>query len=208
MEYNLYLYTIRIVMSLKQNRREVRCRTKKVIHETPSMYYSKRTQEFIESEILKKQWIYHIINGERERDKIIFQCSDYIIIPDTEIVKTMSSSLNCLIIFTDKNLRSIRSLAGSHVPLLKSIVDRVSLMASDKKTPMMYFHYPPSVWQLHLHVTAVSDGLYTTNSMQKVVFIQDVLSNLNIDPEFYNKATISYILTNSNDPVTCQPDAC
>jgi hypothetical protein len=89
--------------------------------------------------------------------------------------------------------------------MLENVAKKVSSMATcNQEQPMIYFHYPPSVWQLHLHVTIPSDGLYTTNSMQKVFFLQDVVSNLKIDFDFYSKATMTYVLPAGHDLVTCQ----
>ena len=190
-------------MTLKIMRRDSRVRTKCIIHESPTLYNGKEVQDFIQSEILKKQWIYQIMSGEREKERVIYKCKDYIIIPDSD--KSASSSLNWLIIFTDTELKSIRSLNGKHIEMLENVAKKVSSMATcNQEQPMIYFHYPPSVWQLHLHVTIPSDGLYTTNSMQKVFFLQDVVSNLKIDFDFYSKATMTYVLPAGHDLVTCQ----
>eukprot|EP00961_Rhodomonas_salina_P072100 967978-Rhodomonas_salina.1 len=58
---------------------------------------------------------------------------------------------------------------------------------------MCYFHYLPSVFQLHLHVCAPY-GQYTTPDILKVHPIDNVISNLEIDADFYAKATLTTVV--------------
>lgn len=83
-----------------------------------------------------------------------------------------------------------------HLPLLRRVRETVRslLHPSQHAETMLYFHCPPSVWQLHLHVAFPCDVLRTTNDMQKVQFLDDVISNLEIDPLYYQKATLTYVL--------------
>ena len=179
--------------------RAARIRTRNVIHETATSYNSLLMQDFIQSEILKKQWIYKIIAGEKEQEHVVYQCDDFVILPDSENADD-PSVLNWMVIFTDTSLLSMRSIRGDHIGMLKSIKSKISeLMPPEFESPMLYFHYPPSVWQLHLHVAAPCDMLRTTNSMQKVCFLEDVISNISIDSEYYAKATMTYILPSNHE---------
>lgn len=178
-------------------KRVARVRQRVVIHESPESH--KGMAEFIQSEIIKKQWIYKIISGERENDRVIYQDEAIMMLPDTE-APNEAKVLNWLVIFKDQTLLSMRSLDGRHVKLLKFILMKIKeLLPPDMENHMTYFHYPPSVWQLHIHVAAPCDALRTTNSMQKVFFLEDVISNLTIDPYFFQKATITYILPTSHE---------
>jgi len=175
-------------------KRALRAKNRNLIHETPAAYESPQMREFIKTEILKKPWIYKIISGEKEQDQVIYRSEDFIVLPDTEALNE-ASILNWMVIFTDTALASMRSLRGHHIPLLREVKEKLlELMPQEFEAPMIYFHYPPSVWQLHLHVAAPCDTLRTTNSMQKVCFLEDVLSNLHIDPDYYLKATATFIL--------------
>lgn len=193
-------------MTLLYMKRAGRGRPRTIIHETPAAFQSPMVQDFIDSEIARKQWIYKIISGEREQEMIIFRCNEFLVIPDSETTNE-SGVINWLVIFKDVGLKSMRSLNGKHIPLLIAINDKLkSLVPAHVGTPMIYFHYPPSVWQLHLHVAAPCDILRTTNSMQKVCFLQDVISNLTIDSDYYNKATVTYILPTTHELMTCYKD--
>ena len=148
---------------------------------------------------MKKQWIYKIIDGEKEQEHVVYKCSDFVILPDSENADD-PSVLNWMVIFSDTALLSMRSIRGDHIDMLKAIKSKIKeLMPAEFESPMLYFHYPPSVWQLHLHVAAPCDMLRTTNSMQKVCFLEDVISNISIDPEYYAKATMTYILPSNHE---------
>jgi hypothetical protein len=178
--------------------RITRNRARNIIVETADAYLDKPMQEFIKAEIEKKQWVYKVLSGEKEADQVIFKNSDFIVLPDTEGAD--EPGLNWMVIFTDTKLLSMRELTGEHIPMLKSVRDVVaSLIPQGFSSPMLYWHYPPSVWCNHLHVCAPCDMLRTTSSMQRVHFADDVISNLSIDSNFYQKATITYILPSSHE---------
>jgi m7GpppX diphosphatase len=179
--------------------RLTRSRARVVIHETAASYADAPMQEFIQAEITKKTWIYRIIEGEKEAEQVIFKNDEFIILPDSEGVDEVGV-LNWMLIFKDTKLMSMRDLRGIHIPMLKSINDTVAaLLPPEFNSPMLYFHYVPSVWQSHLHIACPCDMLRTTNSMQRVYFLQDVISNLLIDPDYYTKATLTYILPSSHE---------
>jgi hypothetical protein len=175
-------------------KRVVRNRTKTLVHEDCNFYHSEKFQEFITNEITKKQWIYKIINGEKEQEDVIFRTDEFLLVPDVEI-KDDENYLNWIVIFTNTEFKCIRCLNQTHIPLLKRVENEIrKKLPSDCQDVMMYFHYPPSVWQLHLHVLTPCNILRTTNSMQKVYFLQDVISCLSIDANFFKKSTLSYVL--------------
>ncbi len=179
--------------------RAARIRSRNVIHETATAYSGILMQEFIRCEIAKKQWIYKIISGEKETEQVIDRTDDFIVLPDSESMDD-PTILNWMVVFTDIGLTSMRSLRGEHVDILRAIRAKVvSLLPPEFDSPMLYFHYPPSVWQLHLHVAAPCDMLRTTNSMQKVCFLEDVISNISIDPDYYAKATTTFILPSNHE---------
>jgi m7GpppX diphosphatase len=156
-------------------------------------------QDFINGEIAKKRWIYKIIDGEQEQESIIVRTDDFVILPDTDSPQD-TAVLNWIVIFSNPSLISMRCLRGEHVPMLQTVKDRISeLVPRPFTSPMIYFHYPPSVWQLHLHVAAPCDILRTTNSMQKVCFLEDVICNLRIDSDYYAKATMTYIMPSNHE---------
>lgn len=155
-----------------------------VICETAETH--KKMNEFIKTEIDKKTWPYKVIGGEAEAERVVHREKQFLIVPDVEEFTHM------LVLFTERRLQSIRNLRGRDLPLLRQVAVMVrEKLGSDK---MVYFHYPPSVWQLHLHVTSASDGLRTTNDMQKVHFLDDVIRNIELKTDYYAHATLTYVL--------------
>jgi len=121
-------------------KRAIRVRNRNLIHETPVVLESQQMQEFIQAEISRKQWIYKIITGEKEQDQVRFQCSDFIILPDTEAPND-STVLNWMVVFTDLELRSMRNLRGKHLPLLEAVQAKLTeLLPPEFEAPMIYFH--------------------------------------------------------------------
>lgn len=164
-----------------------------VVRETPDTFFGEKMQKWIEGEIERKQWIYRVIDGKQEEDAVILNTEHYMILPDIAIASD-GKAVHWLVIFKDLSLLSIRYLDGSHLPLLKDVRAKLIEKFPNSDGLMMYFHYPPSVWQLHLHVSNSCDTLRTTNDMQKVCFLDDVISALTIDPNFYRKADITFVL--------------
>jgi hypothetical protein len=175
-------------------KRNSRAKTKNIIHETCQFFTSSKYQMYVESEIQKKQWIYKIIAGEKEQDQILFKSENFVVLPDLE-TKNEIGIINWIIIFNDFNLKSLRDLTHKNLKMLTDVKKCIQDMLPDEfQEAMMYFHYPPSVWQLHLHVSAPCNILRTTNSMQKVYFLQDVMSGLYLQSDFYKLTTLTYIL--------------
>jgi len=179
--------------------RFARAKARNVIHETANAHKSDMMQEFIRGEIIRKQWIYKIIAGEKEQENVLYRCDEFVILPDTDV--TMDpATLNWLVVCTDKTLTSMRCLRGEHIPMLQAMKEQIAdCIPGTFGTPMVYFHYPPSVWQLHLHIAAPCNVLQTTSCMQRVCFLEDVICNLTIDPDYYCKATLTYILPSNHD---------
>ena len=179
--------------------RLTRMKARNVIVETAAAYADAPMQEFIQSEIAKKTWIYGIIEGSKEAGQVIFRNSDFIILPDTE-GEGEPGILNWVVIFVDRTLTSMRDMRGHHIPMLRSVKEIVaSLLPPEFSSPMLYWHHVPSTWQAHLHVYSPCDMLRTTSSMQRVYFLDDVISNLEIDSNYYQKVTLTYILPSSHE---------
>lgn len=169
-----------------------------IVQCTPQIAFGDSMQQYIEAQTqaAKKQWVYEIVEGEREVHSIIHQDADCVVVPDIDY--NTSETANWLVIFKDTSLHSIRDLRGHHVELLQHVRDTALRLMQERlgfsETQVMcYFHYLPSVFQLHLHVCAPY-GHYTTSDILKIQTIDSVISNLVIDPFFYEKATITTVI--------------
>lgn len=175
-----------------------------VVNCTPTTANSRAMQIYVANQTKqpKKKWIYDIIAGSREQDAIIFQNKDFILLPDTDAVNT-SEVWNWLAVFTDTSLKTLRCLRQEHIKMLETCRDvgtkKLAAASGYAETQIMcYFHYLPSVYQLHLHFCAPY-GQYTTADACKIHCIDNVISNLQIDSEYYKKAVITTVVTGNGD---------
>jgi hypothetical protein len=103
-------------------------------------------------------------------------------------------TLNWLAILTDPTLKTLRDLRGHHVPVLNTMLHEC-MEAIEKHTGikreqvMAYVHYPPSVYQLHVHFS-YPYGQYSHRDAYRVHSLQSIIGNLGIDTEYYAKTTL------------------
>ena len=187
-----------------------------LLAETPAMHASPSVTRFIEQEVLRpgKQWILHIIDGVQEKEDVVYSNSDFVLLPDTErvnrywrappqasnahptrtIARGQRRVLNWLAIAKDKQLRTMRDLRGHHVPMLKTLLS-TSRQAIEHQTGirqdqvMAYVHYPPSVYQLHVHFS-YPYGQYCHRDAYRVHNLATIINNLELDPDYYKRATL------------------
>ena len=102
--------------------------------------------------------------------------------------------LNWLAILQDRRIRTLRDLRGHHVPMLKALL-HLSLQSIESLTGirqdqvMAYVHYPPSVYQLHVHFS-YPYGQYCHRDAYRVHNLATIINNLEIEPEYYKRATL------------------
>lgn len=166
---------------------------------TPGFAFGHDMQDFISNQVNlpRKQWIYEVIDGEREQDNVLIDIPEMVFLPDTHALND-GKTINWLAICKDRSLKTLRDLRGHHVKLLKRIRLQCTefIMATTgwkKHNIMAYIHYLPSVFQLHIHFCAPY-GSYTTLDVLKVHPLDTVISNLEIDPEYYRKVTLSTVV--------------
>lgn len=119
-----------------------------------------------------QQWIFNLIEGHGAKTERVFVNED-----DWMLVQGSSynpSDIRYLVIFKDTTLRTIRDLRQKHLPMLRRARQGVlSFLRSQKLKEddfKMYFHYLPSVFQLHLHVcSAASNDSIRTQHLACVV---------------------------------------
>lgn len=188
-----------------------------LLAETPAMHASRSVSRFIEQEVARpgKQWISHIIDGTQEKDDVIYRNDEFVLLPDTERVnrywRSPQSSVNSVVPFRlnqraakrvlnwlaiaqDRQLRTLRDLRGHHVPMLKTLL-HTSLQTIEDQTGirkdqvMAYVHYPPSVYQLHVHFS-YPYGQYCHRDAYRVHNLATIINNLEIDSDYYKRATL------------------
>jgi len=159
---------------------------RKVIQET----YEEYLQILQERDLNKDKWIYNIIDGNAEQDKILYRDDKCIVIPTYTWNSHDVNKLHILCIPLDKELRTIRTLDASHILLLQHM-KRVSLfiikhlyglLEEDLK---IFFHYEPSTYHLHIHFVniRVDEG----SSVEYSHELDNVMFNLFVCGDYYKK---------------------
>jgi m7GpppX diphosphatase len=165
--------------------------SKKIKRETYEEYC-----EFIKKRDYEKdRWIYNIIDGISEQDKVIYRDENMIIIPSYKWDSKNIEKLHILVLPTNKELRSIRDLTIEHIELLKimkkktleQITKIYNLYECDLK---MFFHYDPSTYHLHIHFINVN---YTDcfSSVEYSHEIHSVMDNLSMNSCYYRKVKLN-----------------
>ncbi len=185
--------------------------SKYLIEETYSDYLEKiKARDSNPKYVARDRWIYDIIDGKSEKDRIIYEDSQFVIVPNSDWDETNFSPSNVELIHLmaipyDKSLRCLRSLDASHIPLLNHIKNNSLNTIKDiygikSELLKIYLHYCPSVYHLHIHfvnTNNIKDHCQTlheyTHELDTVIF------NLSIKSDYYQ--TIKLRLRNNGDQI-------
>jgi m7GpppX diphosphatase len=168
-----------------------------IIKETYTNYeetYTNYEETLKLRDLSKDKWIYNIIDGYDEQDKIIFQDELFILIPTYTWNLIDLKKFHLLAIIKDKNLRSIRDLRNEHIDLLNHI-KKISLPIIETKYNInsnkikMYFHYLPSTYQLHIHFADINNK-NVNSSVEYSHELNIVIYNLSLYSEYYKKINL------------------
>ena len=107
-----------------------------------------------------------------------------------------------LAIATEPGLQSLRDLRGRHLPMLRKMLRMCKRRLREEtgvpeEEVMAYVHYPPSVYQLHVHF-AYPYAQYSHRDVFRIHSLAAVINNLEIDPEYYAKARLQVSLGRSS----------
>ena len=143
-----------------------------------------------------KTWIYNIIDHKSESENIIYENNEIIFIPDYKWDNNIKN-LHILGIFKDKSLNSIRDLNKNHNEILeKCIIDGKKVIAEKYgiNNLVIYFHYRPSVWQLHIHFMNIDTDNKESFILPRAHLVSNVIQNLKFDSSYYTKANLEVLI--------------
>lgn len=140
-------------------------------------------------------WIYNIVDGTAEQEKVLYRDDLIVIIPDYKWNEKDINKLHILVLPTDKSLRSIRSLNASHIELLNHCKTKTceiikNIYDIDSTSLKMYFHYVPSTWHLHIHFVNIANT-ESNSSVEYSHELSSVIFNLGICPDYYQRVTLN-----------------
>lgn len=98
--------------------------------ETPEIYREKVLPYIKSIPASHIQWVYNILEGEKEADRVILEDKDeevgFTLLPDLKWDQGQTEQLYCVAIARRRDIGSLRDLNDEHLPLLKNILQRGS----------------------------------------------------------------------------------
>ncbi|XP_017082261.1 m7GpppX diphosphatase [Drosophila eugracilis] len=178
---------------------------KYLIRETPDLY-EKITLPYLTSSQFSLEWVYNILEHKQETERIVFEDKDpdtgFILLPDLKWDGRNVETLYLLGIVHKHDIKSLRDLKGSHLDLLRNLRQASKDAISERyginpNQLRMYFHYQPSFYHLHVHINPVRNdapGIWC----EKSHMLDTVINNLELMPDYYERATLPFVLYEGN----------
>ncbi|KAL1717115.1 HIT-like domain-containing protein [Schizophyllum commune] len=172
-----------------------------MVRETPETY-ANIVEPYISSiPKSRTQWVLDILEGRAEQEKVLYNCPDFILVPDMKWDLSTISSLYICAIARVEGLRSIRDLRGEHIPLLKGIQREATRVVAEKWPAVgagglrMFIHYQPTYYHFHVHIVNVNGGESIARmAVGTAHLLDDVISLLEVQPDIYARTTLTYSL--------------
>lgn len=168
------------------------------VQETPDVYKS-ITLPFIEEKSFSIQWVYNILEKKAEVERVVFEDNDpetgFVLLPDLKWDQKQIENLYLVAIGRRREIKSLRDLDRSHLPLLKNILLKGQEAIRDKygvgkDQIQVYVHYQPSYYHFHVHFTHINYDA-PGSCLGKAHLLHDVIDNIeNIDSNYYSKRTL------------------
>lgn len=171
-----------------------------VIHPATEMHlkkyvnhYEYRLESFAEylkdTKLLGISWLTNIIDNKAENEVVYYKDEDSLIIADYKWNRKNIDDLYLLMIFKDSNLRSVRDLKDYKLleKSKRAILSTIQTFGLLEKNVAIFFHYYPSYFRLHIHIVNISKSLGSLGSQYRNLYLNDVIKNLKLDPEYYMK---------------------
>jgi m7GpppX diphosphatase len=165
------------------------------IDETPEIYKTKVLPYLEKMYIENTKWINDIVH-HKSNQIVYYRNSNFLICKDNKW-KTDNINDFYILCIPIERIMTIRDLRKRHIPLLKNMKYEMTKLANNFKINsndlVFFFHYMPSIFQLHLHC-CLKTNYHATNSKRGVYYYDTVINRLKKDNDYWNKATMSYTL--------------
>lgn len=171
-----------------------------MVEETPELY-NNVTLPYLLKEQFTLDWVYNILEHKKEADKILYEdldpVSGFILLPDYKW-NGQIESMYIQAIVMNRDIKSIRELNASHLPLLEKIKSKGFETIEAKyglkgEQIRAYFHYQPSFYHLHVHFTYLKYEAPGT-LCGKAHLLSTVIDNIKLMPDYYQKATMTFYI--------------
>lgn len=170
--------------------------------------YKNRVAPHLEDHKPSTAWVDKLLKHEAEADRIVFEDTDplmgFVLAPDLKWDGLKMENFYAQAIVQRKDITCVRDLTSEHLPLLLYIRNktyeavRIKYGLNEHQI-RAYIHYHPTFYHFHVHFTSAS---YNAPGSQvgKAILLDDVIRNIQMMPNFYQKATMTFILR-EGDPI-------
>jgi len=183
-----------------------------LINETPQIYQSV-VKPFIDATPPGRiQWVYNVLSKKKEAEKILFEIEGdeygFILSPDMKWDNVTLDSLYLLAIVHRRDIKSLRDLNQTHLPLLKNLRYKL-LEFVPKRYPSvgpdelrLFVHYQPTYYHFHVHITHIrQDSIPGGIAIGKAHLLDTIIDNIeNIAGDYYQRAMLPYVI-GENEPL-------
>jgi m7GpppX diphosphatase len=174
---------------------------KKIVRETFQDYL-----DFISQRDFKKeQWVYNILDGKSEQEKILYRDDNIIILPNytwkyspvnlsNPNIPIDLSQMYLLTFPTDKTLHSLRDLNHTHLELLEHIQNQTlkvikNIFGFDPDIIKLFIHYSPTTYHLHIHSVLISN-INVNSSVEYSHNLSTIITNIKIKNDYYQSVIL------------------
>ncbi|EDS26989.1 histidine triad protein member [Culex quinquefasciatus] len=175
----------------------------KFLLEETAADYQTVTLPHLEQEQLSLEWLYNVLEHRKEQDRIVFEDpaddgTGFILLPDLKWDGKTLEQLYLLALVHPRGIKSLRDLTAAHLPLLRNVRDRGTEAIRERygigaDRLRVYLHYQPTFYHFHVHFTFLQHdppGI----QCEKSHLLGTVISNLELLPDYYQRATLSCVL--------------
>jgi len=148
----------------------------------------------------KEQWVYNILDGIAEQEKILYRDEHILIVPnytwtaDGEGNDNNLNKMYLLVFPVDRELHTLRDLNSTHIELLEYIKNKTLKVIKEKydfdsNIIKMFVHYAPSTYHLHIHFVLVSNT-DVNSSIEYSHDLDSIINILKIKSNYYQSTDI------------------
>jgi hypothetical protein len=173
----------------------------KVIHETGKQYHT-ISLPYINSILDRNiKWITDLI-ASKDDENILYRNPDFIISKDTVWINNKPAKTHFYILaIPTRKIKTIRELTADDIPLLEEMknkaIDIAKSFGINTDELYFYFHYHPSYYQLHLHISLVNHPVLETKYLRHY-FLDDIIDRLKLDSGYWKNATLRFEMLTNN----------
>lgn len=148
-------------------------------------------------------WVYNILDGLTEQDHVFYNDPDpqegFILLPSLK--SGDSKEPHVLAICRRRDIRSVRDLNKSHLPLLVNMLDtgtkKIREQYPDNKGELRaYVHYQPTFYHFHVHFELVDASEYRSSDRDNLLV--SIIENITLMSDYYEKASLTYPLSKAS----------